>query len=117
MTAATEPKVLQRWVSVCAYQDLVPERGVAALVGGVQIALFRLADGTLRAVDNYDPCSGACVLSRGIVGSTGEIPTVASPMHKQRFDLDTGRCLDDPTYSVVCHPIRVVGTHVQIELG
>jgi nitrite reductase (NADH) small subunit len=33
-------------------------------------------------------------MSRGIVGSRGDAPTVASPMHKQVFDLRTGICLD-----------------------
>ncbi len=51
----------------------------------------------LHAVDNVDPFSGASVLSRGIVGDAGGVPTVASPVYKQRFDLRTGRCLDDPS--------------------
>lgn len=114
MTAATE-LVLERWVQVCEYHDLLPERGVAALVDGVQVAVFRLANGSLRAIDNYDPCSGAYVLSRGIVGTAGHLNTVASPMHKQRFDLDTGRCLDSESVDVPTYPVRVVGESVQID--
>ena len=30
------------WVPVCALDELVPQRGAAALIGGRQIALFRL---------------------------------------------------------------------------
>ena len=51
-------------------------------------------DGELHAIDNVDPCSGASVLSRGLVGDVDGVATVASPMYKQRFDLRTGRCLD-----------------------
>ncbi|MDM7832644.1 nitrite reductase small subunit NirD [Cellulomonas edaphi] len=80
---------------VCALGALVPERGAAALVDGAQVALFRLADDTVLAVQNKDPFSGANVLSRGIVGSAGDAPTLTSPMHKQVWDLRTGSCLDD----------------------
>ncbi len=79
---------------VCALDALVPERGAAALVDGRQVALFRLADDTVLAVQNHDPFCGANVLSRGIVGTVGDAPTVTSPMHKQVWDLRTGACLD-----------------------
>jgi NAD(P)H-dependent nitrite reductase small subunit len=82
------------WTAVCRLADLAPERGAAALVAGRQVALFRLVDDTVLAVDQLDPFSGAHVISRGIVGTRGDVPTVASPMYKQVFDLRTGRCLD-----------------------
>lgn len=79
---------------VCALDALVPERGAAALVDGVQVALFRLDDGTVLAVQNRDPFAGANVVARGIVGTLGDAPTVTSPMHKQVWDLRSGECLD-----------------------
>lgn len=82
------------WVRVCRVSDLEVERGRAALIDGRQIALFLLHDGRIHAVQNLDPYSGAHVISRGIVGSKQEAPTVASPMYKQVFDLRTGACLD-----------------------
>ncbi|HWV49935.1 MAG TPA: nitrite reductase small subunit NirD [Microbacterium sp.] len=91
MTIAADQQTLIR---VCEVSDLEVERGRAALFGETQIALFLLADGTVHAVDNLDPFSGANVISRGIVGSRSDAPTVASPMHKQIFDLRTGECLE-----------------------
>lgn len=85
---------MSTWTPVCRVEDLVPERGAAALVDGEQVAVFRLHDDTVLAVQQKDPFSGANVLSRGIVGSAGEVPTAASPMYKQVWDLSTGRCLD-----------------------
>jgi len=104
------------WTAVCRYDQLVPERGVAALVDGEQVALFRTFDGMLHAIGNRDPFSGAFVLSRGIVGSSGEAPTVASPVFKQAFDLRTGRCLSDPEVSVPVHEVRRRGDAVEIQL-
>ena len=102
------------WTDVCRYADLLPERGVCALVDGAQVAVFRLHDGTLRAVGNYDPAGHAYVLSRGIVGSRGEVPTVASPLYKHVYDLTTGRCLDDDAYAVPVVPVRRRGDRVEV---
>ncbi|MEV0530701.1 nitrite reductase small subunit NirD [Kitasatospora sp. NPDC050463] len=86
-----------RWRPVCTLDDLQPGRGVAVLLDGEQVALFRDRAGALHAVDNRDPFSGAQVLSRGLLGSRGDRPTLASPMYKQVFDLTDGRCLDEET--------------------
>ena len=95
------------WTAVCRYGDLQSERGAPALIGQEQVALFRTFDGTLHAIGNQDPFTGAFVLSRGIVGSRGEIPTVASPLHKQVFDLRTGTCLDDGTAAAEVYGVRI----------
>ncbi|MGY1841719.1 MULTISPECIES: nitrite reductase small subunit NirD [unclassified Modestobacter] len=105
------------WTAICAFDDLLPERGVAALVDGVQVAVFLLFDGSLHAVGHRDPFSGAHVLARGIVGTRGEAPTVASPMYKQVFDLRTGQCLDDPAVSIPAYPVRVREGRVEVAVG
>lgn len=110
----TAVAVAPEWVPVCDYAGLTPERGVAALLDGDQIALFRLADGTLRAVGNRDPFSGAYVIARGIVGSRGAAPTITSPMFKQVFDLDSGRCLDDAAAGLPTYPVRLAGDTVLV---
>src|SRR4051794_23018732 len=62
------------WTELCRFDALTPERGVAALVGDLQLAVFRTFDDSLYAIDNIDPFSGAAVLSRGIVGDRGGEP-------------------------------------------
>jgi nitrite reductase (NADH) small subunit len=103
------------WTDVCGEAELLPDRGACALVGGHQIALFRVAAvNEVFAVSNRDPFSGVNVLSRGIVGSKGEVLKVASPIYKQSFDLRTGECLDDPSVSVRSFPVRVVDGRVLV---
>jgi nitrite reductase (NADH) small subunit len=102
------------WVAVCRLDRIVPDTGVAAVIGGVQVAVFRLRDDQVHAIDNLDPCSGANVLSRGIVGDVDGRVFVASPIHKQRFDLRTGACLDLEATRVGCHPVRVVDGIVEV---
>lgn len=95
------------WTDVLAYDTLAPERGCAVLVDGRQVALFRTHDGDVYALSNYDPAGRAYVLSRGIVGTKGDVPTVSSPLYKQAYDLRTGRCLDDPALRTPAFPVRV----------
>jgi nitrite reductase (NADH) small subunit len=106
------------WIDVCALDDIWPDTGVCALVAGRQIALFRVGGGErVHALDNFDPLSRAFVLSRGILGDSGGIPHVASPMFKQRYCLLSGECLDEPSVHVAVHPARVRGGRVEIEVG
>lgn len=103
------------WVDVCPVGTLTANRGVAVLLGDRQVAVFLVEPGAeLLAIDNVDPFSGAAVLSRGIVGSAGEVLTVASPVHKQRFDLRSGACLDDPEVTLTTFPTRITDDRVQV---
>ena len=96
------------WTTACAYDRLIPCRGVGVLLpDGAQAALFRLDDGAVHAVGNIDPFSGAAVLSRGIVGDRGGRATVQSPIKKQAFALEDGICLDDPTVAVPVYETRI----------
>ncbi len=111
-------------VPICPLSALVPERGAAALLpDGTQIAVFLLDDGSVRAVQQHDPYSGANILSRGLVGTQkcgadetadGEerlVPTLSSPMYKQTWDLDTGAVLDAGGGEE--HPIAVFEVQVR----
>jgi nitrite reductase (NADH) small subunit len=105
------------WTSVCDLAALTPDRGVAALVDGRAVAVFALWNGDLAAIDNIDPCCGASVLSRGVVGDLDGRPIVASPMYKDRFDLVTGRCIDREHVTVEVHETCVVDGTVLVRLA
>jgi nitrite reductase (NADH) small subunit len=102
------------WQPVCRLAELEVERGVAALVHGQAVAIFRVDEATVHALANHDPFDRHSVLARGIVGVTDGVPFVASPAHKHGFDLRTGRCLDDPHVSVAAYDVKVVDGVVQV---
>jgi len=95
------------WTSVCYLEDIVPNTGVCALVDDEQVAVFRVGEQALYAIDNFDPNANAYVLSRGLIGSLGERVVVASPIYKQHFDLRTGECLEAPEHSVRAWRVRL----------
>lgn len=108
-----------RWVRVCRVEEITLDRGAAALVGDEQVAVFVLtpldpgADAEVYAIDNQDPYSEANVMARGLVGSAGDRPTVASPIYKQRFDLRDGSCLDGDK-AVGTWPVQVTDGWIEV---
>jgi nitrite reductase (NADH) small subunit len=103
---------VQGWVQVCYLDDIVPNTGVCALVDDEQVAIFRIGESELYALDNYDPNAKASVLSRGLIGNLGERLVVASPIYKHHFDLRTGECLEAPEHSVHAWQVKLQGEHV-----
>lgn len=108
-------KSLEAWVDVCRVEDILPFTGVAALIDGEQVAIFRLdAQDQCYAISNYDPFSKAYVLSRGLVGDKNGVIKLASPIYKDSFNLMTGQCLEDENVWLRTWNVRVVDGIVQI---
>ncbi len=105
----------RRWIEVCALDDIVPDTGVCALVQGEQVAVFRLADGSLHALANRDPFSHANVISRGIVGDLKGEQVVASPIYKQHFNLQTGQCVEEAGVRIPVYPVRLEGDWIAVK--
>ncbi len=72
--------------------------------------------GEVYAVAQEDPATGAYVMARGITGSRGSRPTLASPLHKEVYDLGTGECLGTPELRLQTFGTRIVGGYIEVEL-
>lgn len=105
------------WTTICKLDDIVPNTGVGALVEGRQLAVFRLEDDSVYAVDNFDPHSQANVLARGIVGDLGGEVVVASPIYKQHYRLRDGACLENPDMAIGAHQAEVHDGVVRVRLN
>ena len=53
-------------------------------------------------------------MSRGIVGSRGDRATIASPLHKDVFDLETGHCFTKETLALPTWRVRVADGIVEV---
>lgn len=104
----------ERWYPVCLLTDLESEWGEAALIDGAQVAVFRLWDDQVRVTSHLDPRTGAAVMARGIVGTRGGVPTIASPLHKEAYSLETGECFSNPELRLEILPSRVIEGLVQV---
>lgn len=104
------------WRPVGRLTEFEPLWGEAALIDGVQIAVVVLPDGRVFAVDNRDPVAEANVMSRGIVGSRGDRTTIASPLHKEIYDLATGERLGAEGPSLASYRVRVRDGLIEVAL-
>lgn len=105
------------WVSVGNVSDFPQDGGAAVKYGEVQIAVFNFSSrGEWYACQNMCPHKNAFVLSRGILGSAGETPKVACPLHKKPFSLQTGECISGEDFSVKVFPVKVEGDQVFLDL-
>ncbi|WP_028865744.1 nitrite reductase small subunit NirD [Psychromonas aquimarina] len=107
---------MNQWTTICKHQELSENSGVCVLFEEQQVAVFYCKrSAALYAVSNFDPIAQANVISRGIMGSTQEQTYVASPLYKQRFDLNTGICLDSPEFALKTFSVRVEAEQVQLK--
>jgi nitrite reductase (NADH) large subunit len=101
------------WNFICTLEDIIPYSGVAALIDGKQIAVFRVGD-EAYALDNYDPESDANVLARGLVGDLKGEMVVASPIYKHHYNLLTGKCLELPESSIQTYATKIEDSRVWV---
>ena len=106
---------MSAWTDICGVSDLVSDSGICALYKGEQVAIFKFeTERRVFAVSNFDPIGEANVMSRGILGTLGTDTVVASPLYKQHFCLETGRCLEDESQWLKTYPVRVHKGQIQL---
>jgi nitrite reductase (NADH) large subunit len=106
-----------RWVPVGFADDFPIDGGATVKYGKSQIAVFNFASRSQwYATQNMCPHKKAFVLSRGIIGTAGEEPKVACPLHKKTFSLETGESLQGEEYRIKTFRVKVEGGAVYAEL-
>ena len=98
MTATTD----HRQVTVGSVSDLTPGEGRTYVIDGTQIAVFLLADGTVRAMDAVCPHKAGPLADGQIDGSV-----VTCPLHQYAFRFDTGVCTTETVAAVRVYPAHV----------
>ncbi|GGV31488.1 nitrite reductase small subunit NirD [Paenarthrobacter nicotinovorans] len=116
LDSAGGPAAAATWHRVCPLDELEPAWGEAALIEGRQVALFRTGPSEVFAVAQQDPATLANVMARGIIGSRGSRPTIASPLHKEVYDLETGECFTNPELRLDAFTTRLVDGFVEVGL-
>lgn len=107
------PNDVKIWFKAGKTIDFSTNRGGCIKYKNKQIAVFNFS----RRNEWY-ACQNACphkmemVLSRGMLGSTEEIPKIACPMHKKTFSLVDGSNLNGEDYSIATYPVKIVEDEV-----
>ncbi|MFF0813724.1 Rieske (2Fe-2S) protein [Rhodococcus sp. NPDC003318] len=103
--------VVDGQVTVGSVTDLTPGEGRTYVVNGRQIAVFLLADGTVRAMDAVCPHKAGPLADGQIDGAV-----VTCPLHQYAFRFDTGACTTDTVAPVRVYPAAVQGGDVVVRL-
>ncbi|SEN69618.1 nitrite reductase small subunit NirD [Lihuaxuella thermophila] len=98
-------------IKVAVITELQEKIGKTVEVDGQEIALFRLSDGKIRAVENRCPHKGG-TLSEGIV--SGEY--VFCPLHDWKICLNDGLVQAPDTGCVKTYEVMVEGQDVYIRV-
>ncbi len=111
---------MSNWESICNETDINQDLPEAALLGTEQVAVVKAWDGKIYVVSNVDPRTQQGVMSRGIVGDR-EVdgthrPTLASPIYKEVYDLETGKCYANDEYALPVYASRVTDGVIEVDL-
>ncbi|WP_304237739.1 nitrite reductase small subunit NirD [Jiulongibacter sediminis] len=97
-----------KWILACQVEDVPDNGGSCALIEGEQIAIYNFARrGEWFATQNLCPHKKQMALSRGMIGSDGDVPKVACPFHKKTFSLVSGNCLSGDDYEIKTYPVKI----------
>ena len=99
------------WVRVCAVDDVRADEGKGIEVNGIPLGLYRLPDGCFAL---GDICTHAFAhLSTGFV----EDDVIECPLHQARFEIRTGKSLDDiAPEDVKTYPVKIENGDVFVQL-
>lgn len=124
MSASVQETTLESttsMVSVCTTGDLEPGWGEAAWVNGTQVAMYRTESDQFYATSHHCPGSGAKVMARGILGDKTiggtRVPTIACPLHKEVYRLDTGACISAPSAALPIFAVHRLDDTLWMETG
>jgi nitrite reductase (NADH) small subunit len=101
---------MAEFVKVATLEELPPGSAKSVEVQGRAVALYNL-DGTVVATDNTCPHRGG-PLGEGDL--EGEI--ITCPWHNFQYDVKTGRCLTNAALSLACHPVRLDGKSILVQV-
>lgn len=106
-----ELKVAEGWLTVCELSALVPGRGWRSCCPTAgRPRCSSTARGAPTRSATRTPSPGRRSSRAGCWAVRRVEPFVASPLLKQRFDLESGRCLDDEEVAVRTYPVRTAAT-------
>lgn len=113
------------WEDVGSLAELERAGRVVARVGGREVGVVRdEASGALHGVRNRCPHHGGplCLgtVEERVTGEPGSYAlsgrsVLRCPWHGWEFDLETGRCVDEPSLRAAVYPVRVEDGRVLVE--
>jgi NAD(P)H-dependent nitrite reductase small subunit len=105
------------WRDVGSTSDYVKGGGFAAKVSNSELAIFHHTGTDMwYATQNSCPHKQLQVLSRGLIGMAGETPKIACPIHKNTYNLQTGKGISNAGLNIAAFDVKVENDRVLVHL-
>jgi nitrite reductase (NADH) small subunit len=106
-------KDVKIWFNAGKTSDFSSDGGNCIKYKNKQIAVIQFnRRNEWYACQNLCPHKMEMVLSRGMIGSMGDIPKIACPLHKKTFSLHDGSNLNGEEYAIATYPVKIVDDEV-----
>jgi len=100
------------WIEVCKLEDIPPSQARTVIVGETMIAVFRLTDNRVKAVENRCPHKQG-PMAEGIISGDD----ILCPLHNWRISLDSGKVAAPDEGCVKTYPVKVEEGQVFLSLS
>jgi NAD(P)H-dependent nitrite reductase small subunit len=106
-----------RWVECGPVENYKKGGGAAVKISKSELAVWHhLGTDKWYAAQNSCPHKQLQVLSRGLVGFHGDVPKVACPIHKNTYNLDTGKGISNPGYNLSTFNVKEEGGKIFVQV-
>ncbi len=106
-----------RWVDCGPVSNYKKGGGAAVKISKSELAVWHhLGTDKWYAAQNSCPHKQLQVLSRGLVGFHGDVPKVACPIHKNTYNLDTGKGISNPGYNLSTFNVKEEGGTIFVQV-
>ena len=102
----------KNWIEVCKLEDIPPSQARTVNAGETMIAVFRLTDDRVKAVENRCPHKQG-PLAEGIISGDD----ILCPLHNWRISLDSGKVAAPDEGCVNTYPVKVENGQVFLSLN
>jgi len=111
MGANVDKNMEQNWIEVCKLDEIPPSQARTVNAGDNMIAIFRLTDDRIKAVENRCPHKQG-PLAEGIISGDD----ILCPLHNWRIHLDSGEVAAPDKGCVKTYPTKVEDGQVFLSL-
>ncbi|MDX8391291.1 MAG: nitrite reductase small subunit NirD [Mariprofundaceae bacterium] len=102
----------QNWIEICGLEDIPKSAARTVNAGETMIAVFRLTDDRVKAVENRCPHKNG-PLAEGIISGDD----ILCPLHNWRISLDSGEVAAPDEGCVKAYPVKVEDGQVFLSLS
>jgi len=101
----------ENWIEVCKLDEIPPSQARTVQAGDTMVAVFRLTDDRVKAVENRCPHKQG-PLAEGIISGDD----ILCPLHNWRISLDSGEVAAPDEGCVKTYPVKVENGQVFLSL-